>query len=129
MILAARASRSKRLSGDKINRERMNKKIRLNRLARIETAASAAQRRLTARLLIMPPWNVLERLATAPAAIVALGFETTDLMADPSGKHRLAGEAAHAATHRAPHHVQSNEMLRRNVLLRWSSVSMQRMAA
>jgi hypothetical protein len=42
MILAARASRSKRLSGDKINRERMNKKIGLNRLARIETAASAA---------------------------------------------------------------------------------------
>jgi hypothetical protein len=41
--------------------------------------------------------------ATAPAAILALGFMTTDVMAGSSardGTHRLAGEAAQAA-HRA----------------------------
>jgi hypothetical protein len=50
--------------------------------------------------------------ATAPAAIVALGFLTTEVMAGSStrdGKHRLAGEAAHAA-HRA--HATHREFVR-----------------
>ena len=51
--------------------------------------------------------------AIAPAAIVALGFVTTDVMAGSSardGKHRPAGEVAHAATHRA--HAAHREMVR-----------------
>jgi len=50
--------------------------------------------------------------AIAPAAIVALGFMATDVMAGSStrdGKHRLAGEAAHAA-HRA--HATHREFVR-----------------
>jgi hypothetical protein len=50
--------------------------------------------------------------ATAPAAIVALGFMTADVMAGSStrdGKHRLADAAAHAA-HRA--HATHREFVR-----------------
>jgi len=52
-------------------------------------------------------------VATAPAAIVVVSFLTTDVMAGSAtrdGKHRLAGEAAHAAFHRG--HAAHREMVR-----------------
>jgi hypothetical protein len=60
--------------------------------------------------------NVILRrmlVATAPAVIVVLGFLTTDVMAGSAthdGKHRLAGEATHAAFHRG--HAAHQEMVR-----------------